>query len=139
MKLQLESLIKIDDTENRYKTTLLIGNREILIDLDPDDVDINDTISLANKVLKDFKKFELNARENLISEFLDTYNESWLDDENPELSAEEFNENLKLTAINFLSNMSFDFFYTENGMFGNHTLISQSFDGENFEGGMMFG
>jgi hypothetical protein len=46
---------------------------------------------------------------------------------------------LTLNSIAFLSESSVDFFYTENGMFGNHYLIAQTFDGENFENATMYG
>ncbi len=137
--IKKENLIKCKGVENSYETEIFIDNLHIRIGIDPDDINIEETISLANKILKNFSKYKTKAEKIIVKEFLDNYNENWIDDGNPILSKEEFIKNLTLNGINFLSDESVDFFYYENGMFGNHSLIAQSFDGENFDDAMMYG
>jgi hypothetical protein len=55
------------------------------------------------------------------------------------LDEKVFGKNLTLYSVGFLSYSSIDLYYSENGMFGNHSLIAQSFDGENFDHATMFG
>jgi len=53
--------------------------------------------------------------------------------------SEEFLAKFHLTGINFLADTNVDFFYDESGMFGHHSMIPQIFDGETFDGVMMYG
>jgi hypothetical protein len=127
--------------KNTYQTTLIINERVIDISIDPDDVDIEKTIELANKIIGNFKFYEANAKRKIIDEYLENYNKNWRvkEDGDPELDEKTFGEKLTLTSISFMSSTSIDFFYSENGIFGNHSLIAQSLDGESFSYTTMFG
>ncbi len=141
MEITKEKLQKDLDIEGSYKISVELNNKIIDIRLDPDDVTIEETIMLANKILKNFQFYEKKATSVIVRDFLDNYNENWADDEDgfPRLNEKAFRNNLELNGINFLSKDSIDIFYTENGMFGNHSLIAQSFDGENFDHSTMYG
>ena len=136
-----ENLKANPDIENAYQTILKINEQDIDISLDPDDVEIEKTIELANKIIGNFEFYEGNARRKIVEEYLENYNDNWRDEEEgePELDEKAFSKNLTLTSISFLSDSSIDFFYSENGMYGNHSLIAQSFDGENFDDTTMYG
>ena len=136
-----EDLKANPDIENAYTTSLTINGQNVEISIDPDDVELEKAVELANKIVGNFDFYEANARKKIIEEFLDTYNETWIDEEEgfSELDEKAFSENLTLTNIKFLSNSSIDFFYSENGMFGDHWLVAQSFDGENFDYTEMYG
>jgi hypothetical protein len=140
-KITLENLRKKPNLKNAYQTEVLIDGHKIKISIDPDDVDLDKTIALANKIISNFELYETKARKRIVLNYLDNYNENWRDEEDdePELNESEFSENLTLYSISFLSDASVDIFYSENGMFGNHSLIAQSFDGENFENATMYG
>ncbi len=135
---------KEDLTENKqvigsFNAKVKVGNVMLPISLDPDDLRLEETLILANKNLKDFTKYESQAKDIIAEEFLENYNENWKEDEGPILSKEEFLSNLILNGINFLSNECVDIFYSENGMFGDHSLITQSTDEEHFNDVIMFG
>ena len=140
-KITREDLKANRGIENAYQTTVTIHGQNIEVSIDPDDVELEKTIDLANKIMGNFEFYEANARKKIIEEYLDIYNKSWKDEEEgyPELDDKTFNGNLTLTSISFLSDSSIDFYYSENGMFGNHWLIAQSFDGENFDDAEMYG
>lgn len=127
--------------EGSYVIEVTLNNENLELRLDPDDVAIEETIALANKIISNFEEYQRQAKDRVVSDFLETYNESWADEEDgfPQLNEEQFRANLTLDGINFLSKDSIDVFYTENGMFGNHSLIAQSFDGESFDDSTMFG
>ena len=140
-KISKENLKVQSDNENIFQTTIAVNGQSIDISIDPDDVELENTIDLANKIVGNFELYESKARKIIIEEYLENYNENWRDEDEgeAELTEKEFSENLTLRSINFLSDSSVDFFYSENGMFGNHSLIAQSFDGENFEDTTMYG
>jgi hypothetical protein len=140
-KITLENLQKNRNIKNAYQTEVLIDGQKIKISIDPDDVDLEKTSALANKIMSNFELYEAKARKRIVLNYLDNYNENWREEEDdePELTESEFSQNLILYSIAFLSDASVDIFYSENGMFGNHSLIAQSFDGENFENATMYG
>jgi hypothetical protein len=70
---------------------------------------------------------------------LDNYNDKWRAEDAPILSSDEFGKRLRLTHLGFLSRDSVDAFYDDDGMFGGHSLIAQSFDGEEFTDFTMYG
>lgn len=138
-KISKENLTK-DLKTGTYKTVLEINKQNIHISIDPDDVEIEKTIELSNKIIDNFSFYENSARQKIINDYLENYNENWRDEEEGvELDQNAFSNNLTLKSISFLSDSSIDFFYSENGMFGNHSLIAQSFDGENFDYTTMYG
>lgn len=141
MEITKEKLEKDSDIEGSYKITVQFNNEKIDLRLDPDDVTIEETLILVNKIMVNFEFYEKKATNVIVRDFLDNYNENWADEEDgfPQLNEQEFRNNLELDGINFLSKDSVDIFYKENGMFGNHSLIAQSFDGENFDNSTMFG
>ncbi len=134
-----ENLKPQSDIENAFQTTIAIKGQNIDILIDPDDVELEKTIDLANKILNKFEFYESKAKRIIVQEYLELYNDTWRYEDEPELEEKSFEANLTLIGITFLSDSSIDFFYSENGMFDNHTLIAQSFDGENFEDATMFG
>ena len=141
MKITKE-ILKMDlDIEDSYIVEFIWNDRKIDLRLDPDDVSIEETLILANKIIGEFEIYFKKAEDTIVNDFLKNYNENWSDNENgyPKLNEMEFRNNLKVSGINFLSNDCIDIFFTENGMFGNHSLIAQSFDGENFENSTMYG
>ncbi|WP_298538873.1 DUF2262 domain-containing protein [uncultured Aquimarina sp.] len=141
MKLTKEILKQDPDIEDSFITEFIFNDKKIKLRLDPDDVSIDDTLILANNMLENFDVYFKNAEDIIVKDFLDNYNENWSDSENgfPELNEQGFRDKLELSAINFLSKDSIDVFFNESGMFGNHSLIAQSFDGVNFEDTTMYG
>lgn len=130
---------------NWYETEIFVNQKKVKISINPEDLsdeeDIAEILELTKKVLKDFQAYESKAREKIIEEFLDTYNESWADEEEgyPILTKEQFNEKLTLQDIGFSSEQMVEFYYDDGDMFGGHSLIAISFDGENFDDANMFG
>ncbi|MBW1297654.1 DUF2262 domain-containing protein [Aquimarina litoralis] len=141
MEITKDILEKDVNIEGAHKATVELKGRKIELRLDPDDVSIEETLSLANRLLNNFELYEKKATDTIVKSFLDNYNENWADDEDgfPQLDEKAFRNNLELKGINLLSKDSIDIFYSENGMFGNHSLIAQSFDGENFDDATMYG
>lgn len=113
--------------------------KEVSVCLDPDDEDLDVTKRLAEKILSNLGEYEAKAKAKLFEAMFDQYNENWRQDDEPILSKEEFLQNLALAHIWFLGSDSVDFMYSDGGMFGGHSLIPQSFDGETFTYVQMYG
>ncbi len=141
MEITKEKLEKDSDIEGSFIAKLIWNNKKIDLRLDPDDVTIEETLVLANKIIGEFGMYFKKAEDTIVNDFLENYNENWSDSKNgyPKLNELEFRCNLELNGVNFLSKDCVDIFFNENGMFGNHSLIAQSFDGENFDNSTMFG
>lgn len=135
----LENLEIDERIENSYKGSFTFKGREVRIHLDPDGESFEETLALARKFLSSLEVYDKKARSYVVETSLNSYNENWREEDEPILTAEEFDKNLQLDGINFLSTDSVDFFYSENNMFGGHSLIPQVFDGENFEYLQMYG
>lgn len=141
MKITTNNLEKDPDLEGSYKIVLPFNEDAIVFRLSPDDATLNETLVLANNVASNFKAYKQFAIEAITRDFLDNYNDNWADEDEgyPQLTKEAFISKLTITAINFTSTDLIDVFFNEDGMFGYHTLIAQSFDGETFEDTTMFG
>jgi hypothetical protein len=135
----LENLEIDDRIENSYKGSFTFKGREVRIHIDPDGENLEETMALARKFLSSLEEYDKKARGYVVDNSLQSYNEDWREEDEPILTAEEFDKNLRLDGINFLSTDSVDFFYSENNMFGGHSLIPQVLDGENFEYLQMYG
>ena len=141
MKITKDTLKKDPRTDDCYRTTILSRQKKIDISLNLDEITLDEMIVLGNLFLDDFENKEKKATDEIVSAFYENYNENWADEENgyPVLNAEEFRQKLTITAIAFYAKDLIDVIYNEDGMFGNHYLIAQSYDGENFEDTTMFG
>lgn len=114
------------------------GN-EVTVCVDPEDEDIEVTLWLAEKFLSKLEEFEASAKAKLFEEMFGEYNEEWRQEKDPILSEDTFLQKLTLVHIWFLGSDSVDFMYSEDGMFGGHSLIAQSFDGETYTNVQMYG
>ncbi|WP_299779024.1 DUF2262 domain-containing protein [uncultured Formosa sp.] len=141
MKITKDTLTKDPRTSDCYSTTILSGQQKINISLNLDEIALDEMIALGNSFLEDFENKEKKATDEIVSAFYENYNENWADEENgyPVLSAEEFRQKLTITTVDFYAKNLIDVIYNEDGMFGNHYLIAQSYDGENFDDSTMFG
>lgn len=141
MKITKDTLKKDPRSEDCYRTTFLSDQHKIDISLNIEDISLEEMIALGNSFLEDFDDKKKKATDEIVSAFYENYNENWADEDNgyPELSQPEFRQKLTITAIHFYAKDLIDVIYNEDGMFGNHYLIAQSYDGKTFNDSTMFG
>ncbi|MEM8982126.1 MAG: DUF2262 domain-containing protein [Pseudomonadota bacterium] len=113
------------------------GKVSIVVDADGEDIDV--TRWLARKFLLNLAEYDAKARATAAEKMLKTYNETWRQEDEPLLTKAQFTERLTLVHVSFLGVESVDFMYADDGMFGGHSLIPQSFDGETFTYVQMYG
>jgi hypothetical protein len=112
---------------------------EVSVAVDPDDEELDVTLWRAKEVLSNLEIFERKAKEKILQECFSSYNDDWRQQDSPVLSEDQFLQRIQLVHIWFLGVDGIDFMYSDGGMFGGHSLISQSFDGENFTYVQMYG
>jgi hypothetical protein len=138
--LATNNLRKHPKMDNAFLVTVTIQERLIDITIDPDDVALDKTLAMANTVLYGIVLYESKARKKITDTFLKSYNNDWWAADKPKLTDVLFSENLHLKRIVFASDCSVDMYYNEQGMFGNHSLVAQSFtSGNDFEYAIMLG
>ncbi|AEH01958.1 DUF2262 domain-containing protein [Lacinutrix sp. 5H-3-7-4] len=141
MKITKNNLEKEPKLEGSYKIKLTFNDDTVVFRLSPDGASLSDILALANNVANNFNDYKQSATDAIVEDYFDNYNDNWADEDEgyPQLTKEAFISKLTITAINFTSTDLIDVFFNEDGMFGYHTLIAQSYDGETFKDTTMFG
>ena len=134
------------DDPTSYEGTVVLNGEELGVSIILEDESETEKIEqLMNTLFGGIDTLLPKAKECIAEEFLELYNDNWRfgdDDENdpdkPELTKEEFMENLSLQSFLFF-NEEVKVFFDDNDMFFGHSLIASDFDGVNFNYTQMFG
>ena len=134
------------DDPTSYDGTVVLNGEELGVSIILEDESETEKIEqLMNTLFGGIDTLLPKAKECIAEEFLELYNDNWRfggDDEDdpdkPELTKEEFMENLSLQSFLFF-NEEVKVFFDDNDMFFGHSLIASDFDGENFNYTQMFG
>ena len=134
------------DDPTSYDGTVVINGKELSVDIILEDEGETEKIEQQmNSFFSEINTLLPKAKECIAEKYLDLYNNNWRfgdDDEDdpdkPELTKEEFMENLSLQSFLFFSE-EVKVFFDDNDMFFGHSLIASDFDGENFNYAQMFG
>ena len=134
------------DDPTSYDGTVVVGGKELGVSIILEDEGETEKIEqLMNTFFSEIDTLSQKAKECIVNEFLDLYNDNWRfgdDDEDdpdkPELTKEEFMDALSLRSLLFYSE-DVEVFFDDNDMFLGHSLIASDFDGENFNDAQMFG
>ena len=129
-----------------YEGTVVLNGEEFGVSIILEDEGETEKVEqLMSTFISEIDTLLPKAKECIANEFLDLYNDNWRfgdDDEDdpdkPELTKEEFMENLSLQSLLFYSE-DVEVFFDDNDMFFGHSLIASDFDGENFNDAQMFG
>lgn len=79
-------------------------------------------LEMAEAMWKDQKKWKEKVDDFAVEKLLNLKNESWLDEDEKELTAEEFKSKMKLESITFESDGSFDFWHNDGDLFWGHAI-----------------
>ena len=129
-----------------YDGTVVVGGKELGVSIILEDEGETEKVEqLMNTFFSEIDTLSQKAKECIVNEFLDLYNDNWRfgndeedDPDKPELTKEEFMEALSLRSLLFYSE-DVEVFFDDNDMFLGHSLIASDFDGENFNDAQMFG
>ena len=129
-----------------YEGTVVLNGEEFGVSIILEDEGETEKVEqLMSTFFNEIDTLLPKAKECIANEFLDLYNDNWRfgdndedDEDKPELTKEEFMENLSLQSFLFYSE-DVEVFFDDNDMFFGHSLIASDFDGENFNYAQMFG
>ena len=127
------------DDPTSYDGTVVVGGKELGVSIILEDEGETEKVEqLMNTFFSEIDTLSQKAKECIVNEFLDLYNDNWRfgndeedDPDKPELTKEEFMEALSLRSLLFYSE-DVEVFFDDNDMFLGHSLIASDFDGENF-------
>ncbi len=108
---------------NRYETNIQYKKNKIKIDISLDECDDeNIVINLAVDICKNINKWAKKAEDYAISELLDLKNNSWLDENEKEVTPEKFRKKMKLESITIFASGDFDFWHNDGDLFWGHFI-----------------
>ena len=132
-----------DDPEHFFGKVSFQG-RELDLDLTLDGSTLEEVTAIGSEIVAKLSKFNERAKEILVRDLRDTYNNGWNEyDEpqpdgsiksvhNPELEPEEFRRKFTLTGIRICGDMV-DLEYDDDGLFWGHYVSVSSMNGADFE------
>ena len=77
----------------------------------------------ANKIVKAKKEWDKKIKEFAAGELLELKNNSWLDDDETEITADQFVEKIKIETIDISQDNEFEFYLDDGDIFWGHTII----------------
>jgi len=76
----------------------------------------------AKQILKNHKKWEKNIQDFAVSKLLKLKNDTWLDEEEEKVSAQEFIDKMKVESVIMFHDGEFEFFYNDGDLFWGHSI-----------------
>ncbi len=83
---------------------------------------IDGALTVARTLWKDQERWAKRIEDYAVRELLSLKNESWLDDEDVELNAQQFKSRMTLESITVTSDGSFDFWHNDGDLFSGHSI-----------------
>ena len=116
--------IKYDREYSCYCCALDCGGVKITISfiVDLDESEVLRVVEDAKKLCKNLYSWIEKAKEYAVDELLDLKNDSWLEEEEEELTPEEFKSRMFLETISFYDDGDFDFWHNDGGLFRGHSI-----------------
>lgn len=81
------------------------------------------TLAYARQVLTDLSGLDRRARQMAASHLLKLKNETWLEEDEPPVNAEDFQARLTLESITFYPDETAEVFYGDGDLFWGHTVL----------------
>lgn len=115
--------LKLDRRVNWYTAKTKWNGAAITLNLTVDDSGaIDGALTVARTLWKDQERWAKRIEDYAVRELLPLKNESWLDDEDVELSAQLFKSKMTLESITVTPDGSFDFWHNDGDLFSGHSI-----------------
>lgn len=112
-----------DDNLNWYRCEVRVAGVSFDLSLNPDDgTDASGALSRAKQVVEDFDRYRKMAADYAVDGLLDLKNDTWLEDGEKELSADEFKAKMVLKAITVEADGDVTFWHHDGGLFWGHSI-----------------
>lgn len=90
-----------------------------------------DAISAAHRLFEKIRVSDSEIRNFAADELLELHNESWREDDEAEISREDFCSRIKITSVNFEGEGDITIYFDDDDLFWGHVIVVQI--NENFE------
>ena len=134
--------LKID--QRSVVGALAVGDKSISLRIDPDDVALDQALSLATTIAASLSDYDNISKIVIARDLLETYNSGWNEyDEvqdngeiktitNPQISQSEFKDKLTLVSVSITGDSCVELWYSDCRLFWGHSIFVESLDGANF-------
>jgi hypothetical protein len=115
--------ISYNEELDYYKGEIKIKDSPIILYLEADDRDdLAPALDRAKQLLPEFDKYSESAKEYAAKELLNLKNESWIDEDETSLNAEEFKSLMTLESVVFNGAREVTFYHDDGDLFWGHTI-----------------
>lgn len=114
--------LTLDRTINVFECKNSWLNREITFSLSAEEGSIEPLLPKAHRIFKSPKEWDNRTKEYAARELLELKNDTWLDDDETEITRDEFVQKLQLTTISFESDNTCSFWFDDGDLFWGHCI-----------------
>lgn len=119
--------LEYDKSINWFRGKAVFNGNNVNIDFEYNNqTDLKKGLNIAEILWKNQLNWKINVENELVKEFLPLKNESWLDDEEQEITETHFRDSISLESITFEGEDNLTFWYSDGDMFGCHTLVASA-------------
>lgn len=112
-----------DDNLNWYRGEVRVANASFDLSLDPvEETDASGALSRAKQIVEDFERFRKMAADYAVDGLLQLKNDTWLDEAEQQITADEFRARMKLEAISVEADDGVTFWHHDGDLFWGHSI-----------------
>lgn len=113
-----------DRSVNWYIATVIWNDEAIKLNLSIDNAtELDATLQVAHSLWRDQVTWKQRIVDYAVHELLSLKNESWLDEDELEVTNEQFKNRMKLDSITVYSDGSFEFWHDDGDLFWGHSIL----------------
>jgi uncharacterized protein (TIGR03067 family) len=112
-----------DDNLNWYRGEVRVANASFDLSLNPGEgTDASGALSRARQIVEDFERYRKMAADYAVDGLLELKNDTWLEEGEEEISADEFKAKMKLEAITVQADGGVTFWHHDGDLFWGHSI-----------------
>jgi hypothetical protein len=117
-------ILTLDRTVNWFKAVTNWADCKITLHLSMDDAEsVDQLLSIASQLWDAEPDWDAKVRDYAIRELLPLKNGNWLEDDESELTAEDFTARMTIESITVYPNGSFEFWHDDGDLFLGHSIM----------------
>ncbi len=115
--------LRYDKDVKWYEGVFAVGGSSISFNLEVNEQgDVAPALNRARQVLGDLERHARGARDYAVEQLLDLKNESWLDEDEEPVTAEQFQARMELRGLVFSRNGEVTFYHRDGDLFYGHSI-----------------
>ncbi|WP_339729690.1 DUF2262 domain-containing protein [uncultured Gimesia sp.] len=115
--------LTLDRTVDWYRATVKWGGVEVDLDLSCDDADdVQKTLDVARKLWEQEIEWSVRVKDFAVKELLESKNGLWLEEDEAEVTPDEFKNRMVIETITIYSDGNFEFWHNDGDLFWGHAI-----------------